>query len=147
MCSQEQEQVDDLKKKEAVLEKEKAEVLQQNKGLTEPLQEAQELVAELQKKLVHYYRDKEALMVSGQPFHGLIPGGKTPTSAAWCAVQVLFCLLCFCGISDGDPKRDWKGDQHHCRGVGVGAAWFSLCCSLSSLPRTHLQHFPDNLVG
>ncbi|NXU06772.1 DRC4 protein, partial [Buphagus erythrorhynchus] len=58
------EQVEDLKKKEAVLEKEKAEVLLQNKGLTEPLQEAQELVAELQKKLVHYYRDKEALMNS-----------------------------------------------------------------------------------
>ncbi|KAI1235639.1 Growth arrest-specific protein 8, partial [Lamprotornis superbus] len=58
------EQVEDLKKKEAVLEKEKAEVLLQNKGLTEPLQEAQELVAELQKKLVHYYRDKEALMSS-----------------------------------------------------------------------------------
>ncbi|NXM81648.1 DRC4 protein, partial [Oenanthe oenanthe] len=58
------EQVEELKKKEAVLEKEKAEVQLQNKELTEPLQEAQELVAELQKKLVHYYRDKEALMTS-----------------------------------------------------------------------------------
>ncbi|XP_068059348.1 dynein regulatory complex subunit 4 isoform X3 [Anomalospiza imberbis] len=58
------EQVEDLKKKEAALEKEKADVLRENKGLTEPLQEAQELVAELQKKLVHYYRDKEALMNS-----------------------------------------------------------------------------------
>ncbi|NXD03272.1 DRC4 protein, partial [Certhia familiaris] len=56
------EQVEELKKKEIVLEKEKAEVLLQNKELTEPLQEAQELVAELQKKLVHYYRDKETLM-------------------------------------------------------------------------------------
>ncbi|NWV28817.1 DRC4 protein, partial [Origma solitaria] len=55
------EQVEDLKKKETVLEKEKAAVLLQNKQLIEPLQEAQELVAELQKKLVHYYRDKEAL--------------------------------------------------------------------------------------
>ncbi|NXD31939.1 DRC4 protein, partial [Spelaeornis formosus] len=58
------EQVEDLKKKEAVLEKEKADVLLQNKELTEPLQEAKELVAELQKKLVHYDRDKEALMNS-----------------------------------------------------------------------------------
>ncbi|NXO40541.1 DRC4 protein, partial [Locustella ochotensis] len=58
------EQVEDLKKKEALLEKEKADVLLQNKGLMEPLQEARELVAELQKKLVHYYRDKEALMTS-----------------------------------------------------------------------------------
>ncbi|RMC09377.1 hypothetical protein DUI87_14385 [Hirundo rustica rustica] len=58
------EQVEDLKKKEAVLEKEKADVLLQNKELTEPLQEAKELVAELQKKLVHYNRDKEALMNS-----------------------------------------------------------------------------------
>ncbi|NXU09547.1 DRC4 protein, partial [Pardalotus punctatus] len=57
-------QVEDLKKKETVLEKEKADVLLQNKELTEPLQEAQELVAELQKKLVHYCRDKETLMNS-----------------------------------------------------------------------------------
>ncbi|NWV58748.1 DRC4 protein, partial [Malurus elegans] len=58
------EQVEDLKKRETKLEKEKAEVLLQNKQLIEPLQEAQEQVAELQKKLVHYYRDKEALMNS-----------------------------------------------------------------------------------
>ncbi|KAM4894533.1 dynein regulatory complex subunit 4 isoform 2-T2 [Sylvia borin] len=57
------EQVEDLKKRETVLEKEKADVLLQNKKLTEPLQEAREQVAELQKKLVHYNRDKEALMV------------------------------------------------------------------------------------
>lgn len=70
--------MEDLKKKEAVLEKEKADVLLQNKQLTQPLQEAQELVAELQKKLVHYYRDKEALTVSGQPcpFMGSFLEGK-----------------------------------------------------------------------
>ncbi|XP_031361724.1 dynein regulatory complex subunit 4 isoform X1 [Lonchura striata] len=60
------EQVEDLRKKETVLEKEKADVLRENKGLAEPLQEAQGLVAELQKKLVHYHRDKEALMVGIQ---------------------------------------------------------------------------------
>lgn len=78
LCSQEQEQVEDLKKREAVLEKEKADVLLQNKELREPLQEAQEKVAELQKKLVHYNSDKEALMVSGQswPFMGLFLEGK-----------------------------------------------------------------------
>lgn len=78
LCSQEQEQVEDLKKKETILEKEKAEVLLQNKELIGPLQETQELVAELQKKLVHYHRDKEALMVSGQPcpFMGSFLEGK-----------------------------------------------------------------------
>ncbi|NWZ95181.1 DRC4 protein, partial [Nesospiza acunhae] len=65
------EQVEELKKKEAVLEKEKADVVRENKALTEPLQEAQELVAELQKKLVNYYRDKEALIVNpSQPRAG-----------------------------------------------------------------------------
>ncbi|KAM3665385.1 dynein regulatory complex subunit 4 isoform 1-T1 [Ammospiza maritima maritima] len=58
------EQVEELKKKQAVLEKEKADVLRENKGLAEPLHEAQEQVAELQRKLVNYYRDKEALVNS-----------------------------------------------------------------------------------
>lgn len=78
MCSQEQEQVEDLKKKQRMLEKEKADLVLQNKGLMEPLQEARELVAQQQKKLAHYDRDKEALMVSGQPcpFVGLVLEGK-----------------------------------------------------------------------
>ncbi|NXA07516.1 DRC4 protein, partial [Sapayoa aenigma] len=58
------EQVEDMKKKELVLEKEKADVLLQNKELTEPLQQAQEQVAELQKKLARYDKDKEILMNS-----------------------------------------------------------------------------------
>lgn len=56
-----------MKKKENHLEKEKADVLLQNKQLKEPLQQAQEQVLELQKKLAHYDKDKEALTVSGQP--------------------------------------------------------------------------------
>ncbi|KFV70341.1 Growth arrest-specific protein 8, partial [Dryobates pubescens] len=56
------EQVEEMKKKENHLEKEKADVLLENKQLKEPLQQAQEQVAELQKKLVHYDKDKEALM-------------------------------------------------------------------------------------
>jgi len=56
-----------MKKKENHLEKEKADVLLQNKQLKEPLQQAEEQVSELQKKLARYDKDKEALMVSGQP--------------------------------------------------------------------------------
>lgn len=67
MCSQEQEQMEEMKKRENHLEKEKADVLLQNKQLKEPLQQAQEQVSELQKKLAHYDKDKEALTVSGQP--------------------------------------------------------------------------------
>lgn len=66
MCSQEQEQMEEMKKRETHLEKEKADVLLQNKQLKEPLQQAQEQVLELQKKLAHYNKDKEALMVSCQ---------------------------------------------------------------------------------
>ncbi|XP_050778250.1 dynein regulatory complex subunit 4 isoform X1 [Gopherus flavomarginatus] len=55
------EQMEEMKKKEDHLEKEMAEVLLQNKRQTEPLQRAREEVAELQKKLAHYEKDKEAL--------------------------------------------------------------------------------------
>ncbi|KFW84027.1 Growth arrest-specific protein 8, partial [Manacus vitellinus] len=58
------EQVEEMRKKEIVLEKEKTDVLLQNKELTEPLQQAQEQVAELQKKLARYDKDKEILMNS-----------------------------------------------------------------------------------
>ncbi|NXU59834.1 DRC4 protein, partial [Turnix velox] len=54
-------QIEEMKKKENRLEKEKADVLLQNKQLKEPLQQAQEEVFELQKKLAHYDKDKEAL--------------------------------------------------------------------------------------
>ncbi|XP_048371129.1 dynein regulatory complex subunit 4 isoform X1 [Sphaerodactylus townsendi] len=55
------EQMEEMKKKEDHLEKEMAEVLLQNKRLTEPLQRAREEVAELQKKLSHYEKDKVSL--------------------------------------------------------------------------------------
>uniref|UniRef100_A0A8B9BDL2 Dynein regulatory complex subunit 4 n=1 Tax=Anser brachyrhynchus TaxID=132585 RepID=A0A8B9BDL2_9AVES len=55
------EQMEEMKKRENQLEKEKADVLLQNKQLKEPLQQAQEQVSELQKKLAHYDMDKEAL--------------------------------------------------------------------------------------
>ncbi|XP_019391611.1 PREDICTED: growth arrest-specific protein 8 isoform X1 [Crocodylus porosus] len=56
------EQMEEMKKKEDHLEKEMAEVLLQNRRLAEPLQRAREEVAELQKKLVHYEKDKEVLV-------------------------------------------------------------------------------------
>ncbi|NWU91281.1 DRC4 protein, partial [Upupa epops] len=55
------EQIDEMKKKEAYLEKEKADVLLENKQLKEPLQQVREQLAELQKKLAHYDKDKLAL--------------------------------------------------------------------------------------
>ncbi|CAI5782302.1 dynein regulatory complex subunit 4 isoform X1 [Podarcis raffonei] len=55
------EQMEEMKKKEDHLEKEMAEVLLQNKKLVEPLQRAREEVAELQKKLAHYEKDKAML--------------------------------------------------------------------------------------
>ncbi|KAL7878490.1 hypothetical protein AOLI_G00094640 [Acnodon oligacanthus] len=55
------EQVDEMKRKEERLEKDMAEVLQQNKRLTEPLQKATEEVAELQKQLANYNKDKASL--------------------------------------------------------------------------------------
>ncbi|NXX13632.1 DRC4 protein, partial [Podargus strigoides] len=56
------EQMEEMKKKENQLEKEKADVLLQNKQLKEPLQQAQEQLSEMQKKLAHYDKDKEILM-------------------------------------------------------------------------------------
>ncbi|NXF29083.1 DRC4 protein, partial [Nyctibius bracteatus] len=55
------EQMEEMKKRENHLEKEKADVLLQNKQLKEPLQQAQEQLSELQKKLARYDKDKEAL--------------------------------------------------------------------------------------
>ncbi|XP_010163481.1 dynein regulatory complex subunit 4, partial [Antrostomus carolinensis] len=56
------EQMEEMKKRENHLEKEKMDVLLQNKQLKEPLQQAQEQLSELQKKLAHYDKDKESLM-------------------------------------------------------------------------------------
>lgn len=53
-----------MKKKEERLEKEMADVLQQNKRLTQPLQKATEEVSELQKQLANYKKDKALLAVS-----------------------------------------------------------------------------------
>ncbi|KAM9227884.1 dynein regulatory complex subunit 4 [Leptosomus discolor] len=55
------EQVEEMKKRENHLEKEKADALQQSKQLKEPLQQAREQVSELQKKLAHYDKVEEAL--------------------------------------------------------------------------------------
>ncbi|KAG5837230.1 dynein regulatory complex subunit 4-like [Anguilla anguilla] len=55
------EQLEEKKKKEDRLEKEMAEVLQQNKTLTEPLQKAKEEVIELQRQMANYKNDKASL--------------------------------------------------------------------------------------
>ncbi|XP_013982530.1 dynein regulatory complex subunit 4 [Salmo salar] len=55
------EQMEEMKRKEERLEKDLAEVLLQNRHLTEPLQRAKEEVAELQKQLANYEKDKTSL--------------------------------------------------------------------------------------
>ncbi|KAI1890190.1 hypothetical protein AGOR_G00171130 [Albula goreensis] len=55
------EQVEEKKKKEDRLEKDMAEVLLQNKNLTEPLQKAKEEVVDLQRQMVNYKKDKASL--------------------------------------------------------------------------------------
>ncbi|KAM3877230.1 dynein regulatory complex subunit 4 [Diretmus argenteus] len=55
------EQIADMKRKEKQLEKEMAELLLQNKHLTEPLQKAKKEAAELQKQLFNYEKDKAML--------------------------------------------------------------------------------------
>lgn len=59
-----QEQVEEMKKKEERMEKQMAEVIAENKRLTEPLQKAREEVEDLRKQLANYEKDKETLRVS-----------------------------------------------------------------------------------
>ncbi|KPP70538.1 growth arrest-specific protein 8-like, partial [Scleropages formosus] len=53
--------MEEMKRKEERLEKEMAEVQQQNKQLTEPLQKAKEELAKLKKQLENYEKDKVSL--------------------------------------------------------------------------------------
>ncbi|KAM4722416.1 dynein regulatory complex subunit 4 [Rhinophrynus dorsalis] len=55
------EQMEEMRKKEDRLEKEMADLQLQNRRLTEPLQKARDDVAELQKQLANYEKDKMAL--------------------------------------------------------------------------------------
>ncbi|CAI9532348.1 unnamed protein product [Staurois parvus] len=55
------EQMEDMRRKEDRLEKEMADLQLQNRRLTEPLQKAREEVAELQRQLANYEKDKTAL--------------------------------------------------------------------------------------
>lgn len=59
--------MEERKKRENQLEKEKADLLLHKKQQQETLQQTQEQVFEMQKKLAHYDMDKEALTVSRQP--------------------------------------------------------------------------------
>jgi len=60
----EQEQVEEMKKKEERLEKQMAEVTSENKKLAEPLQKANNEVDELRRQLGNYDKDKQLLAVS-----------------------------------------------------------------------------------
>ncbi|CAL8243425.1 unnamed protein product [Lota lota] len=55
------EQVEEMKRKEEKTEKKMAEVMSQNRRMTEPLQRTKEDLAELQKQLSHYEKDKASL--------------------------------------------------------------------------------------
>ena len=52
-----------MKKKEERMEKQMAEVIAENKRLTEPLQKAREEVEDLRRQLTNYEKDKEMLRV------------------------------------------------------------------------------------
>lgn len=58
-----QEQVEESKKKYEHMEKDRAEVMAENKRLLEPLREAKEQVDLLKKQLANYEKDKETLRV------------------------------------------------------------------------------------
>lgn len=58
-----QEQVEESKKKYEHMEKDRAEVMAENKRLLEPLREAKEQVDHLKKQLANYEKDKETLRV------------------------------------------------------------------------------------
>jgi len=58
-----QEELKEMKRKEEKRNKEMAEVLEQNKELRESPQKAKDEVAELQKQLDNYEKDKSALTV------------------------------------------------------------------------------------
>jgi len=57
-----------MKKKEERLEKQMADVKNENKQLVEPLQKAREEVAELQRQLSNYEKDKQLLAASARFF-------------------------------------------------------------------------------
>lgn len=59
-----QEQVEEMKKKEERLEKKMADVSTENNRLVEPLQKAKNDVAELQRNLANYEKDKQLLAVN-----------------------------------------------------------------------------------
>jgi len=61
-----QEQVEEMKKKEERLEKQMAEVTSENRKLSEPLQKANNEVDELRRQLTNYDKDKQLLAVSMQ---------------------------------------------------------------------------------
>lgn len=58
-----QEELKEMKRKEEKRNKEMAEVLEENKDLRESPQKAKEEVAELQKRLANYEKDRSALAV------------------------------------------------------------------------------------
>jgi len=55
-----------MKKKEERLEKQMAEVMNENKKLTDPMQKAMSEVEELRRQLGSYEKDKQLLAVSSQ---------------------------------------------------------------------------------
>ncbi|GAB1606784.1 Dynein regulatory complex subunit 4 [Argonauta hians] len=58
------EQVEDMKKKEERLEKQMADLIQDNRHLTDPLQKAKEEVEELRRLLTNYEKDKNILRMT-----------------------------------------------------------------------------------
>ena len=86
-----------MKKKEERTEKKMAELMAENKRLTEPLQKAREEVEELRRQLANYEKDKETLRVC----------------SALLFFSQIFCLLfdcffCHCGHVTQRPYEQEK---------------------------------------
>lgn len=152
LCSQEQEQIEDLQIRTNHLEKEKADAQLQNKQLNESLQQAQEHIFELEKKLVRYDKDKEALTVSGQlrPFPGCpgFPGGChsaliSATQLVWVTEQSqsLSAWLSACEISYGIHRTLRNQSRGQRDGMGA-ASCFSHHVSAGHSPPVpgHISH-------
>jgi len=74
------EQIEEMKKKEDRLEKAMAEVMSQNRKLTEPLEKAREINDELRRQLANYEKDKRSLKRSK---HRLIIQEKEMKDLRW----------------------------------------------------------------
>ena len=77
--------MEEMKKKEERLEKQMAEVMSENRKLTDPLQKANSEVEELRRQLANYEKDKQLLAVSTiDPRFGF---------CYYCGIKIQWCIV------------------------------------------------------